>query len=231
MSAHLSYTAKEPTLPRLGPGMTTFGSAPRSHLVYVPLNHPSKHPLLIFYHGAGADATQGLSLLAKQADRHGFLLALPASASRTWDFLRSDFGPDVRATQSLIDLIGERYTLSNLAIGGFSDGASYALSLGLSNTLFSTCLAFSPGFYRAEAPGSDVPRIYITHGDRDRVLDVDRCGRRIATELRAKGTLSIMWKSKEVDTMYPRKELRGPLHFGSGGFRTQRKRRWQGNEA
>ena len=36
---------------------------------------------------------------------------------------------------------------NRLAIGGFSDGASYALSLGLANgDVFSFVIAFSPGF-------------------------------------------------------------------------------------
>ncbi len=40
---------------------------------------------------------------------------------------------------------------TRIALGGFSNGASYALSLGVYNgDLFSALLAFSPGFY---APG------------------------------------------------------------------------------
>ncbi len=43
-----------------------------------------------------------------------------------------------------------------VGIGGFSDGASYALSLGLTNgDLFTHVLAFSPGFMR---PASQVGR-------------------------------------------------------------------------
>jgi phospholipase/carboxylesterase len=44
---------------------------------------------------------------------------------------------------------------SRIAIGGFSDGESYALSLGLANgDVFSYIIAFSPGFIvRAQARG------------------------------------------------------------------------------
>lgn len=68
----------------------------------------------------------------------------------------------------------EHYTVdpSRVAIGGFSDGASYALSLGLGNgDLFRHIIAFSPGF--AVPPrqlGS--PRIFMSHGTKDRVLPI-----------------------------------------------------------
>jgi predicted esterase len=82
-----------------------------------------------------------------------------------------------------------RYAIDpeRLAIGGFSDGASYALSLGISNgDLFTHVLAFSPGFVApAGRPGS--PRIFVSHGVRDGVLPIDRCSRRIVPELERGG--------------------------------------------
>lgn len=77
------------------------------------------------------------------------------------------------------------YAIDPARIGaaGFSDGASYALSLGLLNgDLFSDILAFSPGF--AVAPERlGRPRIFISHGERDPVLPIDRCARPLAREL------------------------------------------------
>jgi phospholipase/carboxylesterase len=77
--------------------------------------------------------------------------------------------------------------VTSCAIGGFSDGASYALSLGLANgDLFDAVLAFAPGF--AAPPGRQgTPRILIRHGTRDRVLPVERCGRRVAGGLARAG--------------------------------------------
>jgi phospholipase/carboxylesterase len=72
-------------------------------------------------------------------------------------------------------------------VSGFSDGASYALSLGLANgELFGDVLAFSPGFM-APAALAGKPRIFMSHGVDDRVLPIDRCSRRIAPQLRAHG--------------------------------------------
>jgi phospholipase/carboxylesterase len=74
-----------------------------------------------------------------------------------------------------------------VALGGFSDGASYALSLGLTNgDLFTHLIAFSPGFM---APGGEVgrPRCYVAHGTRDAVLPIDRCSRRLVPVLERAG--------------------------------------------
>jgi predicted esterase len=74
-----------------------------------------------------------------------------------------------------------------LAIAGFSDGATYALSVGLAQgLLFHHVLAFSPGFV-IPAPRVGRPAIFISHGTADPVLPIDRCSRRIVPALRADG--------------------------------------------
>ena len=75
----------------------------------------------------------------------------------------------------------------HLAIGGFSDGASYALSLGLINGgLFTHVLAFSPGFM-APTRMADSPRFFVSHGVADDVLPIERTSRRLVPELRRAG--------------------------------------------
>ncbi len=67
---------------------------------------------------------------------------------------------------------------------GFSDGASYALSLGLLNgDLLTHVIAFSPGFVLAERRRGR-PRCFLSHGVHDEVLPIDPCSRRIVRELR-----------------------------------------------
>ena len=76
---------------------------------------------------------------------------------------------------------------TRVAVGGYSDGASYALSLGIANgDLFSHVLAFSPGFL---APPSQrgSPRIFVAHGTRDGWLPIDSCSRRIVPRLERAG--------------------------------------------
>ncbi len=86
-----------------------------------------------------------------------------------------------------LDLVFARYTVdpSRVAAEGFSDGASYALSLGLLNgDLFTHVIAFSPGFV-TEGHRRGKPRLFVSHGVYDEVLPIDRCGRRIVRDLRA----------------------------------------------
>ncbi|CAA9490767.1 MAG: Phospholipase/carboxylesterase [uncultured Rubrobacteraceae bacterium] len=74
-----------------------------------------------------------------------------------------------------------------LAVGGFSDGASYALSLGIDNgDLFSHVLAFSPGFM-APAERRGRPPVFVSHGTADQVLPIDRTSRRIVPQLERQG--------------------------------------------
>jgi phospholipase/carboxylesterase len=74
-----------------------------------------------------------------------------------------------------------------LAVGGVSDGASYALSIGLSNgDVFATVLAFSPGFL-AVADATGTPRIFVSHGTRDPILPIDACSRSFVPPLREAG--------------------------------------------
>jgi phospholipase/carboxylesterase len=74
-----------------------------------------------------------------------------------------------------------------MAVGGFSDGASYALSLGLVNgSLFRHVIAFSPGFMDPPTT-SGKPAIFVSHGTADRVLPIDKCSRRIVPLLKSAG--------------------------------------------
>jgi len=75
-----------------------------------------------------------------------------------------------------------------IAVCGFSDGASYALGLGMSNgDLFRKVMAFSPGFV---PPGGEVtgkPEIFISHGTKDQILPIDDCSRRMVPQFKRAG--------------------------------------------
>jgi phospholipase/carboxylesterase len=161
-------------------------------LVYVPASYRAEQPapLIVMLHGAGGDSMQSIRLLRHVADRDGVLVLAPKSHASTWDVLaRRAFGPDARAIDDELREVFSRYAVepAHVAVAGFSDGASYALSLGLSNgDLFSDVLAFSPGYMAPEAMRGR-PRVYISHGTNDRVLDIDRCSRSLVPRLRDRG--------------------------------------------
>lgn len=147
-------------------------------------------PLVLLLHGAGGHAHHGLDLLRHLADEHGMILLAPASLGPTWDVIVSRaYGPDVRLADSALEHAFGHYAVDpeRIAVGGFSDGASYALSLGLANgELFRHVIAFSPGFIAPLHPRGR-PRVFISHGIHDEVLPVDPCSRRIVPRLREAG--------------------------------------------
>jgi predicted esterase len=123
------------------------------------------------------------------ADEIGLLLLAPASRRRTWDGIRGGYGPDVACIDEALTHVFSRYAVDPLHIAaeGFSDGASYALSLGLANgDLFTHIVAFSPGFV-AQGLTEGRPEIYVAHGNRDEILPVDICSHRLVPQLRAGG--------------------------------------------
>jgi phospholipase/carboxylesterase len=146
-------------------------------------------PLLVWLHGAGGAAPGTLGLLEPQARAAGVALLVPESRAGTWDVIRGGYGPDVAFVDAALRQAFAALPVdpARLAIGGFSDGASYALSLGLANgDLFRRVLAFSPGF--AAPPGTvGRPGIYVSHGTRDDVLPIERCSRRLVPRLRDAG--------------------------------------------
>ena len=166
--------------------------AARDSYLYVPTTYRADRPapLVLLLHGAGGHARQGLDLLRSLADAAGLLLLAPASRDHTWDLLVDRrYGPDAAIIDQALEQTFSRYAIDpvRLAIGGFSDGASYALSLGITNgDLFTHVLAFSPGLM-APAGRTGSPRIFVSHGVRDGVLPIDRCSRRIVPELKRSG--------------------------------------------
>src|SRR5215212_2416536 len=159
----------------------------RDGLLYVPAGYGEqvKAPLALTLHGAGGSARSGISHFLHLAETAGVVLLAPESRGRTWDVLVDGYGPDVEFIDRALELTFERLALDTrrLAITGFSDGASYALSLGLTNgDLFTHLIAFSPGFM-APAQRRSKPPVFVSHGTRDRVLPIERCSRRIVPQL------------------------------------------------
>ncbi|MGY1838786.1 MULTISPECIES: alpha/beta hydrolase [unclassified Modestobacter] len=170
------------------PGLTTLDPGTGTGAVLaVPPGDPVPRPLLVFCHGAGGSADDSLALVGEPAAARGVLVLAPTSAASTWDLLAGGLGRDVASIDAALAQVVARTAVDRVAIGGFSDGASYALSLGIANgDLAEAVLAFSPGF--AAPPGRyGRPRFWVAHGTDDRVLPVARCGRRVAAELAADG--------------------------------------------
>jgi phospholipase/carboxylesterase len=169
-------------------GVCTLDLGPHAEArLVVPGGEHRRRPLLVFFHGAGGTAAQSLAAVGDLASARGVLVLAPSSVAATWDLVAGGLGRDVAVLDAALEHVFAHHPVGSVALGGFSDGASYALSLGLANgDLVDAVLAFSPGFVAAPAHRGR-PRVWISHGDGDRVLPVDRCGRRVWRELVAAG--------------------------------------------
>jgi phospholipase/carboxylesterase len=184
---------REPMAASIGPGLHKLPfKGERESYLFVPkcIDPAQAAPLVLLLHGAGGHAHDGLRVLLHLAEQAGLILVAPASHAGTWDIIaRRRYGPDLALADAALDYAFEQFSIDpgRLAVGGFSDGASYALSLGLNNgDLFTHVLAFSPGFV---GPGTrrGQPRVFVSHGVRDPVLPIDPCSRTIVRRLRAEG--------------------------------------------
>jgi predicted esterase len=191
--AVLNAVPQPPTVP----GAAPVGQAPlgltqgRDGLLYLPpgLNPATPAPLVVMFHGAGSNGQQVLDLVRPVADRYRFVVLAPDSRGATWDGVVGDWGADVEHLDRALRHVFERVAVDarRIVAAGFSDGASYALSIGLANgRLFSRIVAFSPGF---AAPPTERgrPSVFVAHGTADRVLPVDRTGRRVVRRLQRDG--------------------------------------------
>ena len=125
--------------------------------------------------------------LGTAPEEAGVAVLAPNSRANTWDAIGGSFGPDVKFLNRALELVFEMLAIdaNRIVIGGFSDGASYAISLGLLNgDLFKGVMAFSPGIV-IEGPWVGKPPFYISHGKHDPILSIEKCSRRIAADLNA----------------------------------------------
>ncbi|HYP23973.1 MAG TPA: hypothetical protein VEV43_10390 [Actinomycetota bacterium] len=163
----------------------------RQPLLFVPESYDPRGPapFALTLHGANAGAPNGMKRLLPYAEKEGLILLAVASRERTWDVIYGGFGPDVEHIDAALTEVFSKYAIDaqHLAAQGFSDGASYALSLGITNgDLFSHVIAFSAGFMApGKAHGS--PRIYTSHGTTDPILPIGSTSRKYVPQLERAG--------------------------------------------
>jgi phospholipase/carboxylesterase len=168
-------------------GLHSFELGARQSYLFVPPDYDpaAPAPFVLALHGAGADARKAIGLLLSHARSTSSIVFAPQSQDRTWDVIAGGYGPDVTFIDRALKRIFERHAIkpTHVAVSGFSDGASYALSLGLTNgDLFKRIVALSPGF-ALPGPRHGRPRIFIAHGRKDGVLPYESTSKVIAPRL------------------------------------------------
>jgi predicted esterase len=159
----------------------------RDGLLYVPAKYVASAPapLVLMLHGATGSARGALRPFRELADDAGLVLLAPESRGTTWDAIRGDYGVDIAFIDRALTWTFQRVAIdpARLTIEGFSDGATYAIGVGLTNgDLFRRVIAFSPGFI-LPIDAHARPHVFISHGTRDQILPIDQCSRRIVPQL------------------------------------------------
>lgn len=167
---------------------------------YVPptIDLAAPAPLLVVLHGAGQRGRDLLEGFRREADARGIILLAPNARRQTWDLVTSyargaedglAFGDDILTVDEMMGQVFSQYAIDpkRVAIAGLSDGASYALSVGINNAdLFDGVIAIAPGLISSWPAGADVG-VYIAHGEKDRILPVSISRDGIAPQLAASG--------------------------------------------
>ena len=140
-------------------------------------------------HGAGGSAAHIWPSVKIDAEDHGVAVLMPDSRGWSWDYHLGNFGDDRRFIDTALAETFRRVPVDagHVALGGFSAGATMALSLGTSNgDLFGWIFAFSPtGIEVTGRTGH--PRFLVAHGTADTVVPIGLSSREIVPALRASG--------------------------------------------
>ncbi|CAG9240006.1 Esterase [Paraburkholderia caribensis] len=188
----LSFTPADAAKPPLPPGRNRLGIAgERDAILFVPsgLDARERVPLIVMFHGAGGFPEKVLPFIEEHAERDRFLVLAPHSMYATWDIVIGGSGPDLERLDRALVEVTSRYRIdrNRLAFAGFSDGASYALSIGITNgDIASHVIAFSGGFMSVFTQ-EGAPRVFIAHGLADEQLPIETSGRANAARLKAAG--------------------------------------------
>jgi phospholipase/carboxylesterase len=136
-----------------------------------------QYPLITVLHGAGRQDEMLVKAVRDEPDRRRAFFLVPRSLLPTWDLIASESRPDLDFLEYAYDLIYRRYPIdpARQALLGYSDGASYALSVGMSNApMFRAIMAWAAGFV-ALAPDTDLdagakPEILLEYGTHDQIF-------------------------------------------------------------
>ncbi|MEO7655543.1 MAG: alpha/beta hydrolase-fold protein [Sphingomicrobium sp.] len=159
-------------------------------IIYRPATLPAgSRPLLVLLHGHGQDNQQFIRMLEPWADHCGAIIFAPKAERITWDIIAKakslessrsaprnapkKFGADAGRIDGELKSLFAAAPVDprKVAIMGFSDGASYALSLGLPNPdLFKWVIALSPGFALWPDKVTHSQHVFIAHGQKDQRL-------------------------------------------------------------
>jgi poly(3-hydroxybutyrate) depolymerase len=162
----------------------------RDGTLYVPRSYKpgTPMPVMMMLHGfmGSGDGIRGMFPLAEE---FGVIMIAPESRGMTWGRSIPGFdadvrylGPAYRRVANLVDL-----DIDHVALGGVSDGAGYALSMGLAyGDAFNHVIVLAGGQmvpFRRQGK----PRLFVAHGTEDVQMPIDQTARKYVPQLKTEG--------------------------------------------
>ena len=140
----------------------------RRAILYVPPGYDAAKPapFMLALHGATGSGDSMLRGSRAAANACGVIVLSPSSRDYTWDAIRHPYGEDLSRIDRMLSDAFDQCAVDpqRVAICGFSDGATYALSVGLVNgDLFTHVIGHSAGFIIPGSPHGK-PKIFLSHG-------------------------------------------------------------------
>jgi phospholipase/carboxylesterase len=162
----------------------------RDGAMYVPKSYKPgvPMPVMMLLHGFAGSAEEARRMFPF-ADEFGVIIIAPESRGVAWGKLAPGFdddvhylGPAYRYVAGLVDIDRE-----HVALAGVSDGAGYALSMGLAyGNSFNHVIVFAGGQMKPFR-NQGKPRLFFAHGVDDTQMPVDLTARKYVPQLKAEG--------------------------------------------
>lgn len=154
----------------------------RDGTLFVPKSYKpgTKMPLVIMLHGFSGwgDNQRRLFDLAEEL---GFIVVAPESRDITWGKEAPGFDQDVRYIGAAFRHVGSLVDVDfdHVALGGQSDGAGYALTMGLAyGDTFNHLIVLAGGGLIEPIRRQGKPKIFIAQGVKDTTMPPDVSGRK-----------------------------------------------------
>jgi phospholipase/carboxylesterase len=174
------------------------------------------YPLVTVLHGAGRQDELLVRACRDEPEKRSALFLVPRSFHPTWDLLACDERPDLDFLEWAYDLIYRRYPIDpgRQALLGYSDGASYALSVGLSNPhVFRAVMGWAAGFVALDTrhvePQDRKPEVLVEYGTHDELFPFEHVARPMRVNLEQLG-YRVEFRVDE-----------GGRHWPSGSFQSE----------
>ncbi|MEP7116065.1 MAG: PHB depolymerase family esterase [Acidobacteriota bacterium] len=162
----------------------------RDGSLYVPKSYRDDvpAPVAVMLHGYSGFGDEMKSTFAI-AEELGVVVVAPDSRDVTWGRSAPGFDADVRyigaAFRKAADLVN--IDPDRVALGGRSDGAGYALSMGLAYGDTFNHLIVIAGGMMAPLRRKGKPKVFLAHGVNDQQMPIERTGRLFQKQLKDDG--------------------------------------------